>query len=522
MKRRITKGLSVALAIAMCTSLFTGCSLFGPKNATELVKKSHDVMSELDENFRMEMLLDCDIKLTSSVDGADLKLTVPMEMKFNMDVCGDYSHGNMDLESVMKYEAEYDGEKESDSEDISESSEIYYVVKDDETLVYTKTDGEWSLETEDNDSEDNVMDLLDTDEIFVDAEMEKVDDGYIVSTKLSTMLKNDSFSKLIEDEDTFEEFGEAIDMDEFEKIAEEIAVVYQFDKNYRLTKISMDKIKLDLMKLITDDAAEDFEFDLDDAEFSLEMSMSIEFSKFGEIEENDVKVPKKVKDAVGESSEDDEEIESEDDKDVSEDKDSEKDEASEDKEEDKRPVSSNKEISDNWKDLEIIVDGVLYKFPYDYDLLKTNGWELDLVEMGYEDGYILNKGDQLSGTVELYNKKYGASDNFDSFSIWAGFENFGTKAADITECDLWSLEFDICSGWEKYEKYPEVTIAKGITWGATKAEIEAAFGECDDLYESEEYGYVTMEYTYDWQYYMTLTVFEDKGLTCIELSNYGD
>jgi hypothetical protein len=141
-------------------------------------------------------------------------------------------------------------------------------------------------------------------------------------------------------------------------------------------------------------------------------------------------------------------------------------------------------------------------------------------EYGYEDGYILNKGDRTYSTIEMHNENYGY--DYDSFLIYCGFQNFGKKPVDITKCDLWSIELNTMSGFEKIENCPAVTIAKGITFGSTEAEVIAAFGECDDIYNADEYGYKTYEYNDNYEKYLTITIFDDYGVTSIEMQSYGD
>jgi hypothetical protein len=179
------------------------------------------------------------------------------------------------------------------------------------------------------------------------------------------------------------------------------------------------------------------------------------------------------------------------------------------------------EISDDWRDLDIMIDGVLYHFPYDYDKLVENGWTIDMTDYGYEDGYILNKGEKTTGTLELHHEKYGKE--YSSFSIDCGFQNFEGKAVDITECDLWSIKLDCIKYSSPHEEYSEVKIAKGIGFGSTKEDVIAAFGECEEenIYESTELGYVTYEYVNDYNQHMRFTIYEEFGVTCIELKNYG-
>lgn len=174
------------------------------------------------------------------------------------------------------------------------------------------------------------------------------------------------------------------------------------------------------------------------------------------------------------------------------------------------------ELSDDWTDLQFIFDGKAYELPAAYSELEENGWSFDLADYGYTDGYIMNPGDKTYGTIELSNPDYD-----EDLTVWVGFINTDDKAQDILDCDIWSFQLDTCHGFEQVGKYPDMELAKGIGIGSSREEVEAAFGVCDDIYESDpEYGYVTYNYSVDYTYYLKLTIYEDKGVTAIEISSY--
>lgn len=171
--------------------------------------------------------------------------------------------------------------------------------------------------------------------------------------------------------------------------------------------------------------------------------------------------------------------------------------------------------SDNWTDMKFTFDGVDYKIPCSYELLKENGWSFNLADYGYSDGFILNPGDTVSGTIKLVNKKYD-----EDFSCNVGFINLDQKAQDITKCDIWTFGIDTVYGSRKLEKVPQMEIAKGIKIGSSKEEVEKAFGKCDDVYDAKDSGYVNYNYSVEYQYHLKFTIYNDKGVTSIELSDY--
>lgn len=182
-------------------------------------------------------------------------------------------------------------------------------------------------------------------------------------------------------------------------------------------------------------------------------------------------------------------------------------------------ANTNVDLSDNWTDMQIAIDGKVYNLPVDYDVLKADGWSFDLADYGKENGYILNPGDSVTSTIELTNPKYG--EEFDSATLYVGFINVDDTAKDITECHIWSIKSDSYYGSRQMEKYPSVTVAKGIKFGSTEQEVIAAFGqpEEDDVYVSDS-GYKTFEYCNDYSQYLRLTIYEDTGVSCIEIKEY--
>lgn len=179
-------------------------------------------------------------------------------------------------------------------------------------------------------------------------------------------------------------------------------------------------------------------------------------------------------------------------------------------------ASSGGELSDDWTDMQFMLDGKLYELPVSYRELEANGWSFDLAAYGYTDGYIMNPGDKTYNTIELTNPDYD-----EDLMVWVGFVNTGDKAQDILDCDIWAFQMDTCVGSRQLESYPDMEIAGGIGFGSTREEVEAAFGECEDIYEADsDYNYVVYNYEMDYDYYLKLTIYEDKGVTAIDISSY--
>lgn len=172
-------------------------------------------------------------------------------------------------------------------------------------------------------------------------------------------------------------------------------------------------------------------------------------------------------------------------------------------------------ISDNWTDLQFLIDGKVIELPHSYQEFVLTGWTFNLVDYGYADGYYMNSGDKTYGTIDLENPNYT-----DRIIASMGVKNFGSKAVDITECSLWSWELDIMPGSKVAESHPEVIIAKGITFESTHNDVLKAFGEPQDgIYRADSSAYSVYSYNVD-SYYMKLKVSDEYGLVGIELKTY--
>lgn len=519
--RKLSKILALILTFALCVSCFAGCSLFdkSPKTAAELITKSKEVMTDIGSNMQVDMEVKMNFELEMEEEGAKVDMELPLTMEAKMQLCGDYSHSKMEMSGEAKATVEYEGEKETQTEEMDSESESYTVTKDGKVITYTTSSDDedvWYVTEEDKEDDVDINEVLD-EEAFKDVELVKNDDGYELTVKFADILKNEKMREWLEDNADMDDF-EDIDFDDLVDAFGDAAATYKFDKEYRLIEMYTSDIDVDFGKLVG--SALD-EIGLPANDIKLSMSMSAKLSKFGEIKESDVKVPDDVKDeAIEEEDWFDEDIDIDVDEDDNDDNNS-NDDNSTDVEVD-APVISDGVMSDDWTDMTVEIDGVIYVYPYDYDLLTANGWSIDLKGMGYEDGYILNKNDQLSSTIDMYNEKYNDPESYDSFTFWCGFQNFSDKAADITECDLWSIELDIMNGFEPVEKYPSVKIAKGITWGDNRDKVVEAFGEPDDEYTSkgDGYDYSRLEWRSDDGQYMTITVDAQYGVTAFEFDAY--
>ncbi len=175
------------------------------------------------------------------------------------------------------------------------------------------------------------------------------------------------------------------------------------------------------------------------------------------------------------------------------------------------------ELSSDWKDLQISMDGQVYSLPFAYDLLVAAGWDFDISDYGSEE-YVLEGGKYITGGIYLENPAYLMDTFYEYPEIRVGMRNYSSKDADIKACDVWSLSISRVYGTKTVSKYPDVVIAGGITWGSSAEDIMAAYGQPEDTHQSDS-GYTAYTYRDDNGAEMTLTVYVD-GLGEIKLQKY--
>ena len=174
---------------------------------------------------------------------------------------------------------------------------------------------------------------------------------------------------------------------------------------------------------------------------------------------------------------------------------------------------SSVDLSDDLFSGEFSFNGKKMTIPFDYSEISSE-YTFDLADYGKEEGYSLKPGEYVLSTVSLENP------NIDSgFSFYVGFKNLGTEDTDIKKTSVYSINMD--SKWCDSDNYPKVVLPKGITWGSTLDDIKAAYGEpTTEPYYSDTLKYWEYQYSSsDKSYQITLTIYEEFGLTGIDLNH---
>ena len=172
------------------------------------------------------------------------------------------------------------------------------------------------------------------------------------------------------------------------------------------------------------------------------------------------------------------------------------------------------DLSDDLYSEQISIDGVVYHLPFDYSLISDK-YTFDLADYGKEDGYQLEANEYTLSTIYLENSEID-----EDFDYTVGFKNTTSEAKDIKSTSIWAMDFDMT--YCDTTNYPKVVLPKGITWGSTLDEVKAAYGEpSQDPYYADSLGY--WSYTYeddDLDYSVELIIYEDKGVTEIDVKSY--
>lgn len=178
-----------------------------------------------------------------------------------------------------------------------------------------------------------------------------------------------------------------------------------------------------------------------------------------------------------------------------------------------RPVLDAEPMDGTWEDMSFFFDGHEYSLPFAYSEIAANGWTFDIADYGYEDGYVMNAGDQTYESIELENPDYP------DVTVKIGFVNLDSSAKDITECDIYAFSLDTCYGFDQVDAFPIMSVSGGLTIGMDEQSAVAIMGECDDVYEAEEYN----SYSYqdeDYSRHLDFEVNDENGITYFDLTYY--
>ena len=466
---------SLLLVMVMCLSLFAGCNKVSPpKNAVELVRKSAEAMKGMD-NYHMDVSMSLDMYLDGEMEGIGMVIEIPMSMKMSIDQAGTYKHGTTDMEGTAEIEISFMGESEKQTESLDSSSEMYAVLEDGEVTTYVnEEDAGWvySVKDYDKDKSDmsNLFDAEGDDNIFSDAEMEKDDDKYVVSLKLKDALSNEDFVESLEG--LFSELPEGeFEAEEFAKSVGDAKIVYTFDaETLHVISIEVKKVELDDAEALGVFGDTDFD-GVEVNEMSMSMDIKMKFSKFGEIDEDCVKVPKKVKKSAVLSEDDSEDYPIEDPS--VEDPSIPSDPTNTDVPIPTEPAPSHPQegVLDNAH--VFVYNGHKLDIPADYTVFLEDGW------YAVEDG-------EYSSFLCMENSKY----EYITLYLYTNDGSGTEESVAANGCDGFELGI-----YQDTINPPELSFA-GIKFGDSREYVISVLGESEETYSSHDFEYFVWDIVY--------------------------
>lgn len=494
MKRKM---LAMTLAAAMCFSV-TGCSVpslsfGGPKTAADVIEKYAEKMDE-EANYHVDMDMDFEI----GASGGGVSVDIPVSLTVSADVLGDNMHGDMDMELSML------------GQSMSQSVEVYVESgrKTTKTYTFDWEDEYWTVTEEDKGA--GLATSLNTLSAkgFEDAAMEKDKEKgtYTITQSFSDFVDStDLFDSV---EDLYGDLADTMDMDMDDLIDQwsDASVVYVFDKDYNLVSFNIDECSY----------SDTLDYEGVDLEVSVSFSMDFEFSDFGEIEEDDVAVPDKVKstaiestvidgvdygtDIIGEVVEDPEPDYS--DYDV--------DSMHAGYEEDVAPVDESYGGNASALDKGYADTSSVYgdrAGSYNGVNLTAGGdsWE----DIFAADGWTFANDDNDYIFMTAENAKYK-----DAELYVYNESRTNVSKADIVNKGVWGYKIDV----EYASSYPDMTF-NGVTFGASASDVKAAYGSPDESYSGSLYTALTYNLSDDVE--ITFYIYSDNGLTQVEVDYWG-
>ena len=161
----------------------------------------------------------------------------------------------------------------------------------------------------------------------------------------------------------------------------------------------------------------------------------------------------------------------------------------------------------SWSDMIFAMEDKIYRLPFAYQDI-CDEWYFN-GDYGFDDSFLTEPGEGRYCSIDLDSGIY-------DMDLMVGTINSSASTRPITKNNIWAIDMSI----ETCESYPSLLLPKGITWGSSLDEIKTAYGEPQEGpdYEKDS-GYCTIEYSLDYEYYMTLIIYDEGGLRAVTLEN---
>lgn len=271
------KFVALFLSTAICLTT-AGCSVSIPGIGSN-VSSASDVIEKYVENMEgsCNYHTDMDMEIGISADAQGMKIDLPIELSLSADVLDGDMHGDMNMSMSFM------------GQDMDQSMEMYVESGKHGSTMYTYDSefGYWMMSEDDKNAEAALsFGGLDPDD-FEDAKMEYDKDkkAYTVTQEFGDFVDSNSVYDMIGE--MYDDMSGMMSMDYNDILDawEDAEVIYVFDKDFYLSSVTVDGCEYS--GTMSEDGT--------DVDLTVTLDLEVKFSDYGEIEDSDVEVPKKVK-----------------------------------------------------------------------------------------------------------------------------------------------------------------------------------------------------------------------------------
>ena len=421
--------MALGITAAMAAGLLSGCGTKAtPENLLRDMQKNAEKIESALLNFKMDIAMG---------DGTD-DVSLGMDMNMETTTEPEASHGKGTVSISMS------------GMDFSVEMEMYSVQEDGEYVTYTLMEDQWTKEvSDDGEMTGEVDSIADNVEEYAD-QFELAEDLVTVNDKecfeLTGELDGDLFSEMMQTDMTDSLAGYGID--------EEALSDMMFPCTIDIYKDSILPARLYF------DMTESMAPLMEDSGVTVsECYVDMTFMEYDTVEE--ITVPDEAVSAAEDGS------------------DSGLDLPQDDTYEDEsvvtpaEPAEQSSELGDSWESYTVQVNDTVITLPCTIADLEAAGVKMD-TEYTPSD-YIVNAGE--------YELTWFMVDSGDS--IMVDMINTGSEPKEVKDCLVGSVYAD---AYSMTEGGLTVIFPGGIQIGTPEADLLAAYGEADNVYEDEEYG----------------------------------
>lgn len=421
--------MALGITAAMAAGLLSGCGTKAtPENLLRDMQKNAEKTESALLNFKMDIAMG---------DGTD-DVSLGMDMNMETTTEPEASHGKGTVSISMS------------GMDFSVETEMYSVQEDGEYVTYTLMEDQWTKEvSDDGEMTGEVDSIADNVEEYAD-QFELAEDLVTVNDKecfeLTGELDGDLFSEMMQTDMTDSLAGYGID--------EEALSDMMFPCTIDIYKDSILPARLYF------DMTESLAPLMEDSGVTVsECYVDMTFMEYDTVEE--ITVPDEAVSAAEDGS------------------DSGLDLPQDDTYEDEsavtpaEPAEQSSELGDSWESYTVQVNDTVITLPCTIADLEAAGVKMD-TEYTPSD-YIVNAGE--------YELAWFMVDSGDS--IMVDMINTGSEPKEVKDCLVGSVYAD---AYSMTEGGLTVIFPGGIQIGTPEADLLAAYGEADNVYEDEEYG----------------------------------